>query len=109
MSTPEPPTDTPLPDLVREDAPPRHLAVRLVLLALALLFFVAGLVVWLTPIIGGAIVLYVLAALCLGASSPAAARWVNRNERRLPRKLRRLLRLGRKDEPTVAAGDDTQR
>jgi uncharacterized membrane protein YbaN (DUF454 family) len=63
--------------------------VGLVLGALAL--FALAIVFWLVPVLSG-IPFWVLGALVLGMASRRAARWINRQERRLPPSWRLLLR-----------------
>jgi hypothetical protein len=53
-----------------------------------------GVVVWLVPIVGGALALYAAGLLLLGRSSRRLRSAINRAERKLPLKARRLLRLG---------------
>jgi uncharacterized membrane protein YbaN (DUF454 family) len=64
---------------------------RVALLALALLFTVLGIIGWLVPVVTG-IPFYILALACAGLASRRVATWVNRQERRLPRRVRLLLR-----------------
>ena len=64
---------------------------RVALLALALVFFVLGIVGWLVPVVTG-IPFYILALACAGLASRRVAAWINRQERRLPRRVRLLLR-----------------
>src|SRR5262245_35338442 len=83
-----------LPDLIRTDGPQRTAVVRIVLLVAAGFFFVLGVVGWLVPVVTG-IPFYVLAAICLGMADRRFARWINKHERRLPAKVRHLLRRRR--------------
>jgi hypothetical protein len=80
-----------LPDLLTVDRPDRHLALRVLLLAGAAVCFVLGVVFWLTPVMTG-IPFYILAAVLAARGSRRAARWINAQERRLPFRMRLLLR-----------------
>jgi hypothetical protein len=80
-----------LPDLLPEDHERPGLVKRVALLALALLFLLLGIVGWLLPVVTG-VPFYVLAAITAGLASRRVAAWVNRHERRLPRRWRLLLR-----------------
>jgi uncharacterized membrane protein YbaN (DUF454 family) len=64
---------------------------RVALLAAALLFVVLGIVGWLLPVVTG-IPFYILGLVCAGMASRRVGGWINRHERRLPRRLRLLLR-----------------
>jgi hypothetical protein len=87
-----------LPDLIRTDGPRRGAVVRVALLVAGAVFFVLGIVGWLVPVVTG-IPFYILSAICLGMASRRIARWVNKHERRLPYKFRRLLRKRHKPTP----------
>jgi Flp pilus assembly protein TadB len=93
-----------LPDLLPEDGAQRGMVARVALLVAALLCFALGVVFWLVPVMTG-IPFWILGFVVLGMASRAAARWVNRQERRLPRRARLLLR------PRLrrAGRDDAQR
>ena len=80
-----------LPDLIQEQRARPGMVKRIALLAAALVLFGLGIVGWLVPIVTG-IPFYILAAVCAGMASPRVARWINRHERRLPRRWRLLLR-----------------
>lgn len=64
---------------------------RVALLALALGFVALGIVFWLLPVVTG-LPFYLLALLTAGIASRRVAGWINRQERRLPRRWRLLLR-----------------
>ena len=83
-----------LSDLIRVPSKERGAVVRLALSLAAAVCLVLGVVFWLLPVVTG-IPFYLLGFVCLGMASPAAARLVNRHERRLPRRIRLLLRTGR--------------
>ena len=93
---PDPPGagDAPLPDLIALDGVPRGPIKRAALLVAAAVFFVLGVVFWLVPVLTG-VPFYVLAAISAGMASRRAAGWVNRLERRLPHRLRLVLRRRR--------------
>lgn len=63
------------------------------------LLLVLGVVVWLVPVVGGAVVFCLAGLLLLGRSSRRVRQAVNRAERRLPAPARRALRLGRRTRP----------
>ena len=80
-----------LPDLIQQAAVRPGIVKRVGLLALSLVFVVLGIVGWLLPVVPG-LPFYVLALVTAGMASVRVARWVNRQERRLPRRWRLLLR-----------------
>ena len=67
------------------------MAMRVVLLTLAVIFTLCGIAGWLIPVIPG-FPFYLLALACAGLASRRVAAWINRHERRLPRGFRRMLR-----------------
>ena len=81
----------PLPDLVRVELRERSLVARVALLVVALLCFVLAIVGWLVPVVTG-IPFWIAGFLVLSMASRRAARWINRQEAKLPRKWRLLLR-----------------
>ncbi len=87
----QPPPAPELPALLSEDGAERGMAMRIVLLFVAVLCFVLGVVFWLVPVMTG-IPFWILGFIVLGMASRSAACWVNRQERRLPRRARLLLR-----------------
>jgi hypothetical protein len=87
-----------LPDLIALDGVPRGAIERAALLVAAGVFFVLGVVFWLVPVVTG-VPFYVLAAVCAGMASRRAAAGVNRLERKLPHRVRLLLRRRRGREP----------
>ena len=87
----QPPPAPELPALLPEDGAERGMVMRIVLLVVAVLCFVLGVVFWLVPVMTG-IPFWILGFIVLGMASRSAARWVNRQERRLPRRARLLLR-----------------
>jgi Flp pilus assembly protein TadB len=88
---PADPSGEDLPDLLPEAGAQRGMVARAALLVAALLCFVLGVVFWLVPVMTG-IPFWILGLVLLGMASRTAARWVNRHERRLPRRARLLLR-----------------
>jgi hypothetical protein len=91
MSPHEPSLEEPLPDLLRVEPRERSLFARVALLVVALACFVLAIVGWLVPVITG-IPFWIAGFLVLGMASRRAARWINRQEAKLPRKWRLLLR-----------------
>lgn len=87
-----------LPDLIGVPERPRTLLVRGALVAGALLCLVLGVIGWLIPVVSG-VPFYILGLVLLGLASPATARWINRQERRLPLRWRLRLRRRRKQAP----------
>ncbi len=85
--------DTDLRPLFDEREQGHGLLKRTVLLLAGIILILAGLVVWLTPIIGGAPLLYLLGGILLAGANRHIARWLNVQEQKLPNKLRRFLRL----------------
>jgi hypothetical protein len=78
-------------DLFNEDPPLRRPWQQAGLLLLASLLFLVGIIGWLVPVVSG--VPFHLGGLFLvGAVSPAAAKRMNVLERRLPDRLRKILR-----------------
>lgn len=90
-ATQPPPAPDELPDLLPEDGPQRGMAVRLVLLAAALVLFALGVAFWIMPVLTG-VPFWILGFVLLGMASRRCARWINRQERRLPRRARLVLR-----------------
>ncbi len=92
----QPPTaneDGPLPALISEPGHERGVVARAALLVAALALFALGVVGWLIPVMTG-IPFWIMGFLVLGMASRRAARWINRQEGRLPRRMRLLLRPG---------------
>ncbi len=87
----QPPTEADLPDLVPENGTRRSMLVRVALGLGAAVCFGLGLVLWPVPVMTG-IPFWILGFVLLGMVSRRTARWVNRQERRLPRRARLLLR-----------------
>lgn len=81
----------PLPDLLREQDGRHPFWLRLVFLAAALVFFAAGVVGWLIPVITG-IPFYAAGLVFLGLASDRTRRFINRLERRLAESTRRKIR-----------------
>jgi uncharacterized membrane protein len=81
----------PLPDLLREQDGRHPFWLRLVFLAAALVFFAAGVVGWLIPVITG-IPFYAAGLVFLGLASDRTRRFINRRERRLAESTRRKIR-----------------
>lgn len=84
-------TETPLPELLQEEREDRSVLTRVGLVLAAGVFFVIGVVLWLTPVVTG-IPFYILAMVCLGMASKRVARWINHQEEKLPYKARLWLR-----------------
>lgn len=80
-----------LPDLLPPSRRKLPLWQRLLYLVLGLLCLALGILGWLLPIVTG-IPFYLLGLWLLGLSSGRARRWINRGERRLPYRVRLLLR-----------------
>lgn len=94
------PSEPPVPSPAPLDAPPDLLACegagrsalrRAALLLAALACFALGLVGWLVPVVTG-VPFYVAGLVLLAKALPAAGRWINGQERRLPLRWRLLLR-----------------
>lgn len=82
-----------LPDLLSTTGTRRSLVVRILLGLAGALLVLLGVVVWITPLVSGAIPLYLAGAVLLGMADPRIARWINRHERRrLPYRARLWLR-----------------
>jgi hypothetical protein len=96
--------DESLPDLIRVEGPDRGIWKRAGLAVASLVLFVLGFVGWLIPLVTG-IPFYVLGLITLGMASKPVARLVNTWERRLPRRLRLLLRPRRYGQPSRPGGD----
>ncbi len=75
-----------LPDLFRPGGH-RPLWLRLLCFLAALVFFVLGIVGWLIPVLTG-MPFYAAALVLLALSSDRVGDWINRMERRLPRRMR---------------------
>ena len=89
----EPPVrERPLPDLLQVERVERGMWTRIGLLLAAAVLFLLGVVVWLIPVLGGSILLYIPALLLVGMASRRAAAKINQVERKLPRRLRLWLR-----------------
>ena len=89
----DPAGDDELPDLLTIPGTRRSLFVRIVCGVVGAVLVLFGVVVWITPLVSGAIPLYLAGAVLLGMADPRIARWINRHERRrLPRKVRLWLR-----------------
>lgn len=84
--------DFPLPDLFHPAGTGRSLLVRVLAGAAGAILILAAVVVWVIPVLTGSIPLYLGGAMLLAMAHPKIARWLNRQERRLPRKVRLLLR-----------------
>jgi hypothetical protein len=103
---PTQPTDE-LPDLLPEERTERALIVRVALLVATGVLFILAIILWLVPVLTG-IPFWILGIVTLGMASRRAARWINARERRLPRKIRLVLRprlrreLRERDEATDA-------
>jgi DMSO reductase anchor subunit len=81
----------PLPDLFREPDRRHPVWLRILFLAAALLFFAAGVVGWLIPVVTG-LPFYAVGLVFLGLASDRVRRWVNRFERRRAEATRRKIR-----------------
>jgi len=91
-TTPPPEPDA-LPDLIAEGGRERGMIARAGLLVAALVMFALAILLWITPVLTG-IPFWILGFVMLGMVSRRTARWVNRQESRLPRRVRLLLRPG---------------
>jgi hypothetical protein len=100
--SPDPPQ--PLPDLVRVEGQQRSLVVRIALLIVALVCFVLAIIGWLVPVVTG-IPFWIAGFLVLGMASRRAARWINRQEAKLPQRWRLLLRPKLRRELKQAGND----
>jgi len=87
---PTQPTDE-LPDLLSEERTERGPLLRVALLVATAVLFVLAIIFWLIPVLTG-IPFWILGFVTLGMASRRAARWINARERRLPRKVRLMLR-----------------
>ena len=81
----------PLPDLVRVEPSERNPVARIGLAVLALLLIVAGIILWILPVVPG-FPLWIAGLFVLAMASRRAARWINRTEAKLPHRWRLLLR-----------------
>ena len=81
-----------LPDFLHEHEDTPATWKRVLWIGAGVLVFVVGIILWLTPLIGGAIPFYILGAVLLAKGSKWARTSLNDLERRLPCKLRRKLR-----------------
>jgi len=81
------------PDLLREPEHHRPLWMRVLYVAGAGIFFALGIVGWLIPVMTG-IPFYVAGLALLALASDNARHFINRLERRLPRRVRWALRRG---------------
>ena len=90
---PEPgaPRASALPDLIDAGGPERGTVTRIALVIAALACFALGILFWLIPVLTG-VPFLLLAFLCLGMASHRVARWINIQERRLPKRCRLWLR-----------------
>lgn len=105
MSDAQPQPPQPLPDLVQVEGRERSVAARVALLFMTLIFFALAIIGWLVPIVTG-IPFWILGFLTLGMASRRAARWVNRQEARMPYRWRLLLRPKlRKERQRAQAGN----
>jgi len=81
-----------LPDLLEKQEELPSTWKRVLWIGGGVLAIIVGVILWLTPLIGGAIPLYIVGAVMLAKASHRARTRINRLERRLPYKLRRKLR-----------------
>lgn len=96
--------DDALADLIKVEGPERGVWKRAGLALVSLVLFALGFVGWLIPVVTG-IPFYVLGLVALGMASKPVARLVNAWERRLPLRLRLLLRPRRHGQQTRPHGD----
>ncbi len=96
--------DDPLPNLIKVEGPELGVWKRAGLASASLVFFALGVVGWLIPVVTG-IPFYVLGLITLGMASKPAARLINTWERRLPQRLRRLLRPRRFSRASPPSGE----
>jgi Flp pilus assembly protein TadB len=95
----QPSTPGPLPDLLKKTARRRPLWQRVLLVAGAVLAFLAGIVGWLIPAVTG-LPFYVVGFVLLAMASTRVRLWINRVERRLPHRWRQRLRNGVRKIPS---------
>jgi hypothetical protein len=81
----------PLPDLLRDQDGRHPFWLRMIFLGVALVFFAAGVVGWLIPVVTG-IPFYAAGLVFLGLASDRTRRFINRLERRLAESTRRKIR-----------------
>ena len=81
-----------LPDLLEKCEETPTIWKRVLWIGGGVLAIIVGIVLWLTPVIGGAIPLYIVGAVLLAKASNRARTRLNSLERKLPYKLRRKLR-----------------
>ncbi len=81
-----------LPELICIHSERRPFWDRVGRLSAALALIIAGIVVWLVPVVGGSWFFYVPGFILLGTASRRAGRWVNRMEHKLPLRARLMLR-----------------
>ena len=92
VAVPPPTAADPLPDLLG-DSPALPLWARAAFAAAGIALTALGVAVWLIPVVGGSIFFYAAGFLLLGRSSRRIRAAVNRAERKLPGRVRRVLRL----------------
>ena len=103
-----------LPDLIAEDTGTIPFWLKILYIVGGIGAILLGIIVWLTPIVTGAIALYALGLWMLGRTSRRVRSVVNDLERRLPLRLRRALRMrprrrSRQPPPEPSAPPDPQR
>jgi hypothetical protein len=101
------PADGDLPALLDERGPERHYVMRVLLLLGAVGCLILGIIGWLIPVLPG-FPFYILGAVLAGMASRRVAAFLNRQERRLPLRVRLLLRPklrhARREEERAARG-----
>jgi len=96
-----------LPDLIQQDGVRPGLVKRAGLIVLTLVFVLLGIIGWLIPVVPG-FPFYILALATAGMASRRVARWINRQERRLPRRWRLRLRRRPRQGPPGATPPRTE-
>jgi uncharacterized membrane protein YbaN (DUF454 family) len=81
-----------LPDFLQKQEGAPATWKRVLWMGAGVLAIIVGIILWLTPLIGGAIPFYILGAVLLAKASDRARTRINGLERKLPYKLRRRLR-----------------
>jgi hypothetical protein len=110
-------------DLLPELPPEPSVVKRVIFVVIGVTALLLGTILWVTPIVGGAPLFWIPGLILLAKASDPFRRLVNHGDRRLPRKLRQLLRwardktsrkghaepAGAKPEPTTESAGDPSR
>ncbi len=95
-----------LSDLLPPHPPERSVIKRVIYIVVGVVLILIGTVIWITPIIGGAPLFWIPGLIFLAKASDPMRRLINVGDRKLPGKLRTLLRWARDKTgaaPTPAA------